>query len=60
MEGADKDIRTDEGERPIDLVDKDDFNMIRVMLDTDPSELREGETSDEDKKEKVEKENNIG
>ena len=59
MEGADKDICTDEGERPIDLVDEDDFNMIRVMLDTDPSELREGETS-EDKKETVEKENNIG
>ena len=59
MEGADKDIRTDEGERPIDLVDEDDFNMIRVMLDTDPSELREGETN-EDKKETVEEENNIG
>ncbi len=30
--GADKSAMTDEGERPIDLVDPQDFAMIGVML----------------------------
>ena len=33
--GADKNIMTDEGERPIDLVDAQNFAMIGVMLDPD-------------------------
>ncbi|XP_063426288.1 protein phosphatase 1 regulatory subunit 27-like [Mytilus trossulus] len=31
--GADRTILTDEGERPLDLVDPSDFATIRVMLD---------------------------
>ena len=30
--GADRSILTDEGERPLDLVDPSDFATIRIML----------------------------
>lgn len=30
--GADKSILTEDGERPLDLVDPTDFTMVRVML----------------------------
>lgn len=36
--GADRTILTDEGERPLDLVDPSDFATIRVMLDNNKQE----------------------
>ena len=53
--GADRNIMTDEGERPIDLVDSDDFPMIGVMLDPEIGKKKtpveeEEEEEDEDPK----------
>ncbi|CAC5364524.1 protein phosphatase 1 regulatory subunit 27-like [Mytilus californianus] len=45
--GADRTILTDEGERPLDLVDPSDFATIRVMLDNNKQE-EDSQTSEDD------------
>ncbi|CAG2204914.1 protein phosphatase 1 regulatory subunit 27-like [Mytilus edulis] len=45
--GADRTILTDEGERPLDLVDPSDFATIRVMLDNNKQE-DDCQTSEDD------------
>ncbi|XP_013420423.1 protein phosphatase 1 regulatory subunit 27 [Lingula anatina] len=47
--GADPLIRTDEGERPLDLVDASDFAMIKVMLEaTNKAKKDKGIDDDDD------------
>lgn len=49
--GADKTIITDEGERPLDLVDPTDFATVRVMLESrkhEHSQDDDPQTSEDD------------
>lgn len=46
--GADKTVMTDDGERPIDLVDSDDFAMIGLMLDPGLKSTTQEEEDDEE------------
>lgn len=46
--GADRTILTDEGERPLDLVDPQDFATIRIMLDNTHSSQQDDCQSSED------------
>lgn len=46
--GADKDITSDDGERPIDLVDPQDFEMVAVMLAPSLNANKNSDVDDDD------------
>ena len=46
--GADKDVVSCDGERPLDLVDPQDFAVVRVMLDPDALKDRSSSTEELD------------
>lgn len=48
QKGADKTVRTEDGERPIDLVDPTDFDTISVMLRGQVGQGQRGDDEDDD------------